>query len=100
MFKHILRELKSHAPFTAFGAVTGILVIIYFQKLSFKTSYDIFYILHPMHVLLSAFVTASMYKIHKDKCSLWILLAIGYTGSIGIATLSDSLTPYLAESLL
>ncbi|MCK4463306.1 MAG: hypothetical protein KAU58_03240, partial [Candidatus Omnitrophica bacterium] len=30
----------------------------------------------------------------------WILLIIGYAGSIGIATISDSLIPYLGETLL
>lgn len=63
-----------------------------------------------MHVILSALVTASMYKLHtcerisgkclKGKCNLWILLIIGYIGSIGIATLSDSVIPYLGEMLL
>ena len=46
-----------------------------------------------------------MYELHRHsrlgvKCNLWILLAIGYLGSIGIATLSDSLIPYLGELLL
>jgi len=36
----------------------------------------------------------------KGKCNLWILLIIGYIGSIGIATISDSLIPYLGEVLL
>jgi len=75
------------------------------QTLSPKASYSIFYTLHPIHVLLSALVTASMYKINKcghikGKCNLWILLMIGYIGSIGIATTSDSLIPYLGEVLL
>ena len=79
--------------------------MLVFQGLSPRISYPIFYILHPIHVLLSAIVTASMYKLHKcghtkDKCNFLILLAIGYTGSIGIATISDSLIPYLGEILL
>jgi hypothetical protein len=46
-----------------------------------------------------------MYELHKyggmrGKSNIWILLAIGYTGSIGIATISDSLIPYLGEALL
>ncbi|MBU0580823.1 MAG: hypothetical protein KKA19_06570, partial [Candidatus Margulisbacteria bacterium] len=75
------------------------------QNLSYKTSFNIFYILHPTHVVLSALVTTSMYKLHKHKggrrkCSIWALLLIGYIGSVGIATLSDSLIPYLGEVLL
>jgi hypothetical protein len=37
---------------------------------------------------------------YKGKCKLWILLIIGYIGSVGIATVSDSLIPYLGEVLL
>lgn len=105
MFRLIVKELKGHAPFTIFGAITGIVAMILFQKLSPKVSYNIFYTLHPIHVVLSALVTASMYKLHKcgrmkGKCNLWILLIIGYAGSVGIATLSDSVIPYLGEVLL
>lgn len=110
MFRQIADELKTHAPFTIFGAITGIIIITFFQKFPFKLSYNIFYILHPTHVVLSALVTASMYKLHacerisgkclRGKCNLWILLIIGYIGSIGIATLSDSVIPYLGEMLL
>ena len=105
MTKRILEELRDHAPFTFFGATTGIIVMYLSQTLSPKASYSIFYTLHPIHVLLSALVTASMYEINecgrmKGKCRLWILLMIGYIGSIGIATISDSLFPYLGEALL
>ena len=82
MVKHILRELKIHAPFTLFGAVTGIVILIISLKLPYGISYNIFYILHPLHVLLSALVTASMYKLHRcertsirclrGKCNLYL----------------------------
>lgn len=103
--KEVLKELKHHMPFTLFGAASGILLIIFFNKIPSNLSYNLFYTLHPIHVLLSALVTASMYKAHKcnkskDKCNIWILLVIGYLGSVGIATISDSLIPYLGEVLL
>ena len=105
MFKQISIELKNHTPFTIFGAITGIVIMVLFQKVSSKVSYNIFYTLHPIHVILSALVTASMYQLHKcgrtkAKCNLLVLLIIGYVGSIGIATLSDSIIPYLGEVLL
>ena len=105
MSKQILKELKNHAPFTLLGAVTGIIIMLVFQGLPSRISYSVFYTLHPIHVVLSAIVTASMYKLHKhrhkkDKCNFLILLAIGYAGSVGIATISDSLIPYLGEVLL
>lgn len=105
MFKEILKELKEHAPFTIFGAFTGIIIMLLFERIPTGVSHNVFYTLHPIHVLLSAFATTSMYKLYKcgyfkSKCRLLILLVIGYTGSIGIATLSDSIIPYLGEALL
>ena len=101
----IIKELKSHAPFTFFGAMTGVVLIAFFQKIPPDVSYNIFYVLHPIHVVLSALVTVSMYEFHKcgrnrKKCNLWTLLVIGYLGSIGIATISDSVIPYLGETML
>jgi hypothetical protein len=105
MIKEILIELKKHAPFTAFGAITGIAILLIiiltniFSQVS-EASSIIFYILHPTHVILSAIVTTTIYKLHKHKFNfLWGIL-IGYIGSIGIATLSDSIIPYLGELLL
>ena len=105
MYKQISKELKEHIPFTAFGAITGIIMLIFFQKLPSQISYNIFYTLHPIHIFLSALVTASMYNFYQcypseRKCNLGILILIGYVGSIGIATLSDSVIPYLGEILL
>lgn len=110
MIKQILKELKNHAPFTLFGAVTGIAIMYLSCKLSSGVSFAVFYTLHPIHVVLSGLVTASMYELHtcehiggkciRGKCNLWILLIIGYIGSIGIATTSDSLIPYVGEALL
>lgn len=110
MFEHIMKELKSHAPFTILGAVVGVTIIAFFHNLLSDVSYKVFYILHPVHVLLSAVVTASMYELHtrqdtngkrtRGKRNLWALLLVGYFGSVGIATISDSLIPYLGEVLL
>lgn len=101
----ILRELEHHAPFTVFGAFTGIVIMMFFQRVPSDIAYKIFYALHPTHVVLSAFVTSSMFSLHKSgrlkgRIHLFTLLLIGYIGSIGIATLSDSLIPYLGEALL
>ena len=65
MIKRILRELRHHIPFTAFGALTGIIILVFFLRLPEKPAYEIFYTLHPLHVLLSAMVTASMYELYK-----------------------------------
>lgn len=105
VYKRISEELKEHAPFTIIGAISGIALMFFFRKVPFEIAYDAFYIFHPIHVLLSAIATASMYELYKcpvnrKKCNLGVLLFIGYVGSIGIATLSDSIIPYFGEVLL
>ena len=101
MTRQIANELKSHAPFTSLGAVTGIILmaIIVLANVPPATSHTFFYILHPFHVVLSALVTTAMYKQHS-KGKVWAVILIGYVGSIGIATLSDAVIPYLGGVLL
>lgn len=84
--------------------------MVLFQALPYDLAHGVFYLLHPLHVLLSALVTAAMYRLHtcqhiggkclQGRCNLRALLGIGYVGSVGIATLSDSIIPYLGEVLL
>ena len=102
MVKRITEELKRHAPFTALGALTGIIImaIVILGNVSSSTSNTIFYTLHPIHVLLSALVTTAMYKKYRRNAKLWIAVLIGWTGSIGIATISDAIVPYLGGTLL
>ena len=101
MVKLLARELKNHAPFTALGSVTGIaiMVVVVFGKVSYQISQGIFYTLHPLHVLLSALVTTAIFKRHSQG-KLLPAIVIGYSGSIGIATISDSLIPYVGGVLL
>ncbi len=102
MFKRIGMELLHHVPFTAVGAVAGIvaMVIIHFTNTPRELSNAVFYTLHPIHVVLSALVTASMYRLYSKRRRLWATILIGYTGSIGIATLSDIIIPYLGGGVL
>jgi len=101
MLRRIARELKDHAPFTALGAITGIIimVIIVFAKVPDGVSRIAFYSLHPLHIVLSAIVTTAMYRRYGSG-KIWAAILIGYIGSIGIATLSDAAIPYLGGTLL
>ncbi len=101
MVRRIAKELQSHAPFTAVGALTGIIimVIIVFGDVPSNVSQTAFYTLHPIHVLLSALVTTAMY-IRYRRAKFWLAVLIGWTGSIGIATVSDAIIPYLGGALL
>ena len=99
--KSITHELRSHAPFTIFGALlgVGVMLLISWGEISPTVSEHLFEFFHPAHVLLSALVTAGIYRLHS-KGSLWKTVLIGYLGSVGIATLSDCVIPYLGELLL
>jgi len=101
MLRRIASELAEHAPFTALGAATGIvlMVIIVWVNVPTQISYTSFYTLHPLHVVLSALVTTAMYRKYGGS-RVWAAILIGYFGSIGIATLSDSIIPYAGEILL
>jgi len=96
-----MRELSRHAPFTVLGAATGIIImaVIVFTDAPREISNAFFYTLHPVHVILSALVTTAMYRLY-GRGRLWVAIIIGYTGSIGIATLSDVFMPYLGGFLL
>ncbi len=105
MHHNVFTELKEHVPFTLFGAFTGILLMLGFLHVRYDTAYAVFYVLHPFHVFLSALVTAAMYKNYQcggnaSRCDPLVLLVVGYIGSVGIATLSDSVVPYIGEVLL
>ena len=101
MLRRIALELAEHIPFTLVGAVIGIIimVIIHFTNAPGDVSEALFYTLHPLHIVFSALVTTAMYK-KKTKSPLWLIIIVGYTGSIGIATLSDAIIPYLGGSAL
>ena len=104
MLRLIASELKHHVPFTALGAVSGIIFMVIIAAFNWlpqvsHVSQTVFYILHPAHVVLSALVTTAIYKKHGGG-KIWAIILIGYLGAIGIATISDSLIPYLGETLL
>jgi hypothetical protein len=103
ILKLTVNELREHAPFTVTGAFSAILILILIMfggllEQVHQLDETIFFILHPSHVFLSAWVTTSLYQKYGSK-KLWMAIIIGLTGSLGIATLSDSLIPYLSEIL-
>jgi hypothetical protein len=92
--KELIHELKHHLPFTAFASLVGVIIILiinYFIKTNISES--LFEILHPLHVLISAFATSAMfYKYQKTKISA---ILVGILGAIIIGSLSDVVLPYL-----
>jgi hypothetical protein len=97
----ITREMMSHAPFTGFGTITAIVIMAIMFHLGGRQgiSETLFWVFHPLHVLVSAWATTGMYRLYAEKSRVRLVL-IGYLGSVGIATLSDSVIPYVGELLL
>jgi hypothetical protein len=104
LLKPIQFELKAHWPFTLLGAASGIILMMLFRGMEHETAHTLFRIFHPGHVVFSAIVTTSMFRRYTSdqRGALYFckVLLIGYIGSIGIGTLSDSLIPFLGETLL
>ncbi|MDD5458078.1 MAG: hypothetical protein PHF37_01605 [Phycisphaerae bacterium] len=98
--KTIAAELKNHAPFTMFGAGLGLLFMFLFRNIGMTGSLAFFTFFHPAHVVLSAIVTAAMFRLHAKAKKFIFVLIIGYFGSIGVATISDIIIPYIGTELL
>jgi hypothetical protein len=96
----VLGELKAHAPFTLFGSLTGIVMMLLFRHLSEDATYRLFYVFHPLHVVLSAIVAGSIFRLHERARSFLIVLLVGYVASVGTATVSNSIIPFFGESIL
>ena len=110
MRSELLKEFRHHGPFTLLGAAASVIVMMALRRwfpdmLSTDLAADLFEFSHPMHVVLSAMVTAAMYKNYRARArhswgGIMAIVLVGYLGSIGIATLSDCLIPYWGELLL
>jgi len=80
----IRTEMRCHAPFTLFGAFTGLVCMILLRNLSHDTSRLVFYVFHPGHVLLSAIVIGSMFQLHAGRGRFITVILISFLGSIVI----------------
>ena len=99
-FGHIWQEIVCHGPFTAGGAIAGIVFMLIFKDMGPETGEKLFSFFHPAHVVLSAMVTTSLFALHSKKKNVLAFLLVGYIGSVGIATLSDCVIPYLGEEIM
>jgi hypothetical protein len=74
--------------------------MLLFKGVGPEANHRLFQVFHPAHVVLSAIVTASLFKLYKGKASFLGLLLVGYFGAVGVATLSDCVLPFFGESIL
>ncbi|MBT4257624.1 hypothetical protein HOD88_00370 [archaeon] len=99
MKKEIIREIKEHIPFTFFATLSAIiLTAIIFFGMKIQNLQSTFEVIHPIHLFVSAIVTAGIY--YKYKNNFIEALGIGIIGSILIGSLSDIILPYLGGNLL
>ena len=74
----VAAELHAHAPFTLAGTLTGLAVmaVLVGSDAPRELSVHLFWGLHPIHVLLSALVTAGMYRLHS-RTSICMTILVG-----------------------
>ena len=101
MLKRIGQELWHHIPYTAAGAVTGIVAMVIINQVSVRASVleALYYTFHPLHLLLSAIVTTALYRKHRNS-PLWLTVLICYFGPLVIGTLSDAIIPFAEGSAI
>jgi len=95
--KTILSELKNHIPFTFLATLIAVILVGIIYKESILISESFFYIIHPLHLFVSAIVSAAIF--YKYKNNFIQALLIGITGAMIIGSLSDIILPYLGASL-
>jgi hypothetical protein len=74
--------------------------MLLFRHAGPEVNHRLFQVFHPAHVVLSAIVTASLFKLYDKHASLLKIVVIGYLGAIGVATVSDCVLPFFGESIL
>jgi len=89
--RELMHEIRHHSPFTLLATVIAILFVFIFLKKG--ASEDLFEILHPLHIVASSIITASIFYIYKKNIPQAIF--VGIIGSIVIGTFSDAIFPWL-----
>jgi hypothetical protein len=104
---HIIHELGAHLPYSIFGVVIGIIIlgiltfftiILGSEELLPKATRELFHVFHPIHILLSAIATTTMFWKHEKNFIKTVL--VGFAGSILICGVSDILLPYLGGKII
>ncbi|MCK4647386.1 hypothetical protein KAT24_00460 [Candidatus Pacearchaeota archaeon] len=99
--KTIFSELKKHIPLTFIATLIAIILVIIIYQINapkiISGITSLFYIIHPLHLFVSAIVSAAIF--YKYKKNFTQALLIGITGSIIIGSLSDIIFPYLGGAI-
>jgi hypothetical protein len=96
--KEIIHELEEHLPFTiAATLISMVFIVVSLRENWIKSMIPIFYLFHPIHIVLSAFVSSAIFYNHRKKIIPSIL--VGTFIAIVIGSISDVLFPYLGSLL-
>ncbi len=96
--KELFHELKHHAPFTITATILAIGIVLILKFIINKTfDEEAFEILHPLHVIASAIVSAGIFYKYKPKIILAI--SVGIISAIVIGSLSDIIFPFLGGAI-
>lgn len=97
---HVALELAYHAPFTALGTALGIVLVWALSLYAYAEAIGegAFHALHAAHLVLSAIVTAAVYRRHGAGYARAI--AVGVVGSVSVCSISDIAIPFLGGRLL
>jgi hypothetical protein len=96
--KGLLHELEHHAPFTIIATILAIVIAVGLKYI-FSASFEegAFEILHPLHVIVSALVSAGIFYKYKPKIIPAVL--VGIISAIVIGSLSDVIFPFLGGAI-
>jgi len=95
--KTIFSELKKHIPFTFIATLIAVILVVIIYQKDILIPEPFFYVIHPLHLFVSAIVSAAIF--YKYKNNFIYALLIGITGSIIIGSLSDIIFPYLGGAI-
>jgi hypothetical protein len=105
--RYVLVELAYHLPYSIFGITLGLLSIGVLSFLAIlmratsllpEASMELFHVVHPAHVLISAVATTAMFYKHEKR--VLKATAVGFFGSIAICGLSDIFFPFAGGMFL
>ena len=99
-YVHWLRELREHLPFSILAVLLALSlfgIVHSIQTLDAHKSSRIFHVFHPIHLLLSAAATTSVFWTYEKKVIKSVL--VGFFGSTIICSISDILLPMLGAHI-
>jgi len=100
--RYVLVELGYHLPYSIFGITVGLIAtgILSFFAILMRSEHilpmassELFHVIHPAHILISAVATTAMFWKHEK--TILKAACVGFIGSISICAISDIFLPFI-----